>query len=253
LASKLTGSFTVQTIHGIIPEEGILNHFKARKYISVSEEGEKYLLDNKISGRENIFFINQGFELTGPLIKKKGDITQIICASRLVMEKGVDLFIRAAKIVKDNSDTEPSFFIAGTGEYETQLKELNKEINAGVTFLGRTTSMTEVLKDMDIFVMPTRSSSEGFPMTIVEAAFTGNLIIMSEFGNFKNIFKNNEDGYTFKINDHIELADKILLALKHHDRSAELAERFMNKSEILFNLKTVVRKHTEVYKSCLKL
>lgn len=250
-ASKIKGVKTVQTIHGLIPEGGMLKHFRANKYITVNESFEAILHKNKIIKSEDIKFINQGFRYDGE-IKSKPCTADIICASRLIQEKGVDLYIRAAKTVKSRFTGNVNFYIAGTGVYEKELKKLAKDINSDIVFLGEVKNLPEFFSRTNIFVMPTRSGSEGFPMTIAEAALTKNLIITSEFDYFGSLFKNGIDGFTFKVNNYKELAEKIITALHNPDMAAQLTETFYNKSKILFDLNTMAEKHIELYKECLQ-
>ncbi|MEP7146138.1 MAG: glycosyltransferase family 4 protein [bacterium] len=251
-ASRFTGVITVQTNHGIIPQGGFLKHFKAHKYITVSETIEKYLLKYKPETQKNARFINQGFQYAGNIRKSSDGEIRIICASRLIREKGIDVFIRAAKIVTGRYNGKLRFFIAGEGEYEGVLKSLAKSIHVSIVFLGTIKNLPELLSETNIFVMPTRIPSEGFPMTLVEAAMTKNLIISSDFNSLKNFFKNEVDGFTFEIDNHEQLAEKMLKALNNPDQARLMTETFFKKSKILFDPSVMCNKHIEVYKECLK-
>ena len=52
IISRLLRIKTIQTCHGIIPEEGRLSHFSADYIISVNEHIIKYLIENKL-GEQN--------------------------------------------------------------------------------------------------------------------------------------------------------------------------------------------------------
>ncbi|MBK8551318.1 MAG: glycosyltransferase family 4 protein [Ignavibacteria bacterium] len=250
-ASKFRGVKTVQTIHGLIPEGGMLKHFRADKYIAVNKSLETFLQKNKIIKSEDIKFINQGYRYDGVINKKEGT-TDIICASRLIHEKGVDLYIRAAKIVQSRFSGNVKFYIAGTGVYEDELKKLATDINSGVVFLGEVKNLPELFSQTNIFIMPTRSCSEGLPMTIAEAAATKNLIITSEFNFFGNFFKDGADGFIFKVDDYGQLAEKILTALRNPTMTSQMTEAFYNKSKTMFDPDTMAVKHIELYKECLQ-
>nr|MBA3706352.1 glycosyltransferase [Bacteroidota bacterium] len=99
---------------------------------------------------------------------------------------------------------------------------------------------------------PTRIPSEGFPMTLVEAAMTKNLIISSDFNSLKNFFKDEVDGFTFEIDNHEQLAEKLLKALNNPGQAGLMTETFFKKSKILFDPSVMCNKHIEVYKECLK-
>lgn len=242
---------TVQTIHGLIPEGGMLKHFKADKYVAVSEPIVKHLLKNKLSTKENVKLIRHGFPAIPEISKKLSGEIKIICASRLIKEKGIDNFIKAAKIVKDRFHNKVKFLVAGTGEEENELKLLSKKLNVEIIFLGNVKNMTEIFKETDIFVLPTRSQSEGFPMSIVEAAFTKNLIIAPRFDWLESVFVDGTDGLTFTIDNYEELSDRIIFALDNPDLLNQMSEHFRIKATKLFSIKQITDKHLELYKECL--
>ncbi|MEO8209590.1 MAG: glycosyltransferase family 4 protein [bacterium] len=249
--SKLISVRTIQTIHGLIPEAGRLSHFNAGKFISVSEPIVGYILKNKISSKENVKLIRHGVPLIENLKSKDVDCIKILCASRLVYEKGVDIFIRAVKIVANKCKGKAEFMIAGTGIYENELKSLCKDLGVEVTFLGNVKNIIELLMDTHIFVMPSRIKSEGFPMSIVEAGFTKNLIISSRFDSLDYFFKNGTDGLTFEINNYVELASKIIFALENPGEVNQMRENFYNEALKLFNVQNSAGKHLELYRECL--
>jgi glycosyltransferase involved in cell wall biosynthesis len=249
--SRFASLKTVQTIHGLLQDGGRLGHFMAHKYISVSEPVIYYILRNRIAERENVKLIRQGFPVLKNLQLKDTDEVKIICASRLVYEKGVDTFIRASVIVKEKYKGKIKFMIAGTGDEEKKLRELSGEINSEIKFLGNVKDMPGLLLGTNIFVLPSRSMSEGFPMTIVEAAFTKNLIISSRFDWLDYIFESGKDGLTFEINRYKELAAKILYALENPEIVNGMKEEFFNKALKLFDIETMAKKHLELYNECL--
>ncbi len=249
-ASKFLEIQTVQTIHGILPETGRLNHFKADKYVAVSEPVVSYLLSNKIASKKNIRLIRQGVPEFNDVHKDHNGEIKIISASRLVHEKGIDVFIKAARSVSEIYKNGVKFYIAGIGEAERDLKKLCADLNVDITFLGNVKNMTDLFSKSDIFVMPTRSGSEGFPMTIAEAASVKNLIIASKFDWLESIFKEGIDGLMFTIDDSRELSEKIIFALENRESADQMAENFYVKSQKIFSIGTAVKKHLELYNEC---
>ena len=106
----------------------MLKHFKANHYITVNAAGKEYLTEKKIGTDGNVTYIDQGVRNTKNPEMKSQDEIRIICASRLVYEKGVDLFIKAASIVRSKYHGKVKFMIAGCGEYENELKRLGTEL-----------------------------------------------------------------------------------------------------------------------------
>jgi len=251
-ASRLTSAGTVQTNHGLIPDGGFLKHFKAHKIITVSRQIEKYILSNNLASSGNVKYINQGYRFAGTIRKDINKNIKIICASRLIYEKGVDVFIRAAKIVGGGFNDKVQFLVAGDGEYKDELMKLAKKTGVRIEFTGTVKDLPELFSETNIFVMPSRSKSEGFPMTIVEAALTKNLIITSGFNTFEDIFKDGIDGYTFEVDNYEQLAKKLINALTNTEKAEQMTNHFYRKSKIIFDPEVMVDKHAEVYEKCLK-
>ncbi|MBS1516814.1 MAG: glycosyltransferase family 4 protein [Bacteroidetes bacterium] len=248
-----TGISTVQTIHGLIPEGGRLKHFNADRYVSLNGQITEFLISKKNIPENNIIQIRQGIPVE-KLFRKKilSGVPVILFAARLIKEKGGDVFIRAAAEIRKKYGSEMKFIIAGGGIEENELKKLSEELNADIEFTGTLNDIYKLMKSADIFVNSTGIRTEGFPMTIAEAAYSGCLIISTEGKWLNEIFENNTDGFTFRIGGHKELAEKIMNSLENKESSREIAVSFQNRSERLFSLKEMTDKHIELYRECLK-
>lgn len=246
--SKLTGIRTVQTIHGIIPESGRLGHFKAGKFICVSEPGAEYLTRVQKIPENMISIIRQGIKHSG--LQKENRFSRhkvhVVSASRLEYEKGPDVFIRAAALVQAVCDN-VRFSLAGTGTMMNELMKLNGKCGGKVKLVGEVKDIFSFLNDADIFVMSGRTKSEGFPMALAEAGLAGCLIISSRFDALKYIFDETKDGFTFELEDHEELAKQIIKAVNNRSISVSMALEFQKKANELFDVKTFASKHMKVY------
>ncbi|MBK9332821.1 MAG: glycosyltransferase family 4 protein [Ignavibacteria bacterium] len=171
----------------------------------------------------------------------------ILYASRLIKEKGCDVFIKAAAEVRKHTGKELKFLIAGSGEYENELKSLSEKLNAGIEFTGSVKDIFQFMQNADIFVSTTGMSSEGFPMTVAEAAFSGCLVISSRQSWLTEVFDENKDGLCFRAGDHMELAEKILHALRNEKFTQEMSETFQRKAAELFSVRKMIKIHTDLY------
>ncbi len=246
--SKLTGVRTVQTLHGIISETGKLGHFKAHKFICVSEPGVEYLEEVQKIPAAKISLIRQGIEFHNFRDSTKFSKTNIhiVSASRLEYEKGPDVFIRAAGLVNAVCDN-VSFSLAGTGSMLNELIKLNEKCGGKVKLVGEVKNIFSFLNDADIFVMAGRTKNEGFPMSLAEAAMAGCFIISSRFDALKYVFDETTDGNLFEIENHEQLAEQILSAVKERKLSARIARAFQEKAFGLFDVNEFVERHLRVY------
>ena len=92
---------------------------------------------------------------------------KILFASRLVPEKGADIYLDAIALVKDRLKEKVSFFLAGEGECENELKEQISRLKIDVKFLGKVKDTNDYLKDTHIFVFSSRYKAEGFPIALL--------------------------------------------------------------------------------------
>ena len=246
--SKLTGIRTVQTLHGIIPEAGKLGHFKAHKFICVSEPGVEYLVNVQNIPADKISLIRQGIELRNfrNVTRFSKQNVHVVSASRLEHEKGPDVFIRAAGLVNAVCN-DVTFSLAGTGSMMNELIKLNEQCRGNVKLVGEVKDIFSFLNDADIFVMAGRTKDEGFPMSLAEAATAGCLIISSRFDALKNVLDETTDGKVFEIENHEQLAEQILSAVKAKSTSANIACAYQKKAYTLFDANKFAEEHLRVY------
>jgi glycosyltransferase involved in cell wall biosynthesis len=249
-ASKLIKIKTIQTNHGLLQTKGILKHFSAEKYIAVNEHIYNYVLENRITGKNNVRFIRCGIPVPEKYPQKVRKKLKIIAASRFDSEKGLDTYINAVAGVKHILKTKAEFYIAGAGKLEKDLKKMSSQKRTGIHFLGIVKDMYKLLSETHIFVYPSRSNSEGFPAVITEAGATGNLVISSDFKGSEYVIKNNEDGLIFKQNDFAQLKKILTKVMGNYDYYIPISRSFHRKTKKMFDLGTMVKKHIELYKEC---
>jgi len=87
---------------------------------------------------------------------------------RLHPVKGLEVFLRAARVITD-SGRSARFVIAGDGPLREPLQTLARQYGLAheAVFLGHRSDSNNILGLMDLFVMP--SLSEGIPLVLLEA------------------------------------------------------------------------------------
>ena len=112
---------------------------------------------------------------------------------RLSEEKSVNTLIDAMSvIVKKMPDADLT--IVGTGPLENNLKEHCSRlgIDHRVDFAGYRSNSFDALKEMDIFVLPSRT--EGCPIVILEAMAMGLPVVATNVGGNPELVTDNETG-----------------------------------------------------------
>ncbi|MGD8306544.1 MAG: glycosyltransferase family 4 protein [Ignavibacteria bacterium] len=244
-------STTILTNHGILPEIGMLSHFPSDHIIAVNQHVFDHIRNNKKYKSKSTHLIHQGIRNRFTGSKKRNTILRFISASRIVKEKGLDTFIKAISYLSENEKSEAEFLLAGEGKFLDELLDLESRIRSGIKYIGVLDDVQDYLKTTDVFVM-TSTAVEGFPTSLIEAAYAKNLIITSNFSGIENFFEDNKDGLIYEINNANELSEKLRFTIQNFHKLGELVENFYRKSVVLFDLRLNAKKTYDLYKSILR-
>ncbi len=148
--------------------------------------------------------------------------------------KGHRYFIKAAeKVIEKRQDV--CFVLVGDGPLKQGLESYaaEKNITEYFNFAGMRDDVREIMKEFDIFVMP--SLSEGFSNAILEAMAMGVAVIATGIeGNLEIIDK--DCGYFVRPADSEAIAEKILLMLENPD---EIVAKGLNARKRVLNNFTI--------------
>lgn len=242
---------TIQTNHGLLGFKGRLKHFNADKYIAINEHIYDYMIANNITEPSNIYFIRCGIPVPDLMVSDNPLKIKFAAASKLNYGKGLDIFIKAVSLLPSALKEKSEFFIAGEGEYEKKLKQMNRTLNAGITFLGTVEPISNLLADNNVFVFPGRDDTEGFPAAITEAGAYGNMVIVSKFRGVESVIVNKEDGIYFKSENAEDLRDKMADIIHNYSSYKHISANFHNKVKNWYSLDEMSQKHIKLYNECL--
>ncbi len=128
--------------------------------------------------------------------------------ARMAPQKGLKHFVAAIATMGDRLDAH--YLIAGDGplrgELEAQAKDLG--VREKIMFPGFCQNINEVLKVIDIFVVP--SVSEGLSITAIEAMAAGRPVIASRVGGLPEVVADGQTGILVPAGDSDGLADAIM-------------------------------------------
>lgn len=109
-------------------------------------------------------------------------------------EKRINWIPSLCKTIKDMGITHFHWYIIGDGPDLSANIELSKNLNVDefITFTGKSLNPYKILKDADVFVLPTKSESYG--LVITEALFFGVPIISTEYPALCELIQNDVHG-----------------------------------------------------------
>ena len=124
---------------------------------------------------------------------------------RFSKEKGQDLLIRANAFLPADVGARVTFVLCGDGPTLADVKALAESAaTTNVRFVGRTTSVWELLAASDIFVMP--SDYEGMPNAMMEAMAAGLPCVSTTRSGIRDIARDGVEALYFEVGDSSGLA-----------------------------------------------
>jgi glycosyltransferase involved in cell wall biosynthesis len=204
------------------------------RIVAVSDEVRKEMVRYKIP-EQKIRVIDNGialerFETAVETKHVKGQLgldekVKIIgTVGSLIAEKGHIYLLEAARqivdVVKD-----VKFLVVGDGPLRKPLEEKSEElgIKKQVILAGQRKDIPELLKAMDIFVLP--SIKEGLPMALLEAMAAKRPVIATRVGAIPKVIENKDIGVLVEPKDVAGLRDAIMNLLNEPGRMNLLARK----------------------------
>jgi len=167
-----------------------------------------------------------------PAIGPSAGPMRLICVSRLIPRKAIDVLIKSFVAVHARFP-QSELTIVGDGTLDRHLRRLAQDLGLGcaVRFAGYQPheAMAEFYRSADLFVLPSRF--EGMSNALLEAMSSGLPVVVTDTGGVTELVEDN--GIVVQRSDPDELASAILTLLDDDDRrrhagaaSRKIAEEF---------------------------
>jgi glycosyltransferase involved in cell wall biosynthesis len=155
--------------------------------------------------------------------------------SGLSREKGLIYLIEAASLIPHVKDR-VRFDIVGDGNCRMELEELvrKKELEDCIQFLGFRTDIQTLMKNFDLFVLP--SLSEGLSSAIMEAMASSLPVIASNVGGIPELVQNGDNGFLVRPADPESLARAIMQLVEKPETLRQMGIRGRERVEKKFTL-----------------
>ena len=167
--------------------------------------------------------------------------------------KGYEYFIPAARIVA-NSHSNVMFVAVGDDNEQIGpgLHSLvNKlDLQNNFRFLGFRSDIPQILKQLDVFVLS--STSEGFPLVVLEAMAAGKPVVVTRCGGPEEVIEDGHEGFLVLPGDPEALAGKVSDLLKDPQLGATLGANGRSKGAKQFSLQEMVKEHERLYDRVLQ-
>lgn len=180
------------------------------------------------------------------------EIPLVLMPTRLVHEKGVAVFIEAARLLKEKN-IPARFAIAGgitkhnpRAITEAEMKEMTRD--STVEWMGKVADMPDLLAKSTLVVYPSYYG-EGIPKVLLEAASTGRAIITTDHPGCREIVKDGENGLLVPVRDAAATEQAMMILLERPEQRQSMAKKSRTLAENEFSIERVVRETLAVYEA----
>ena len=189
------------------------------------------LKEDLISLGLNNVFVMKNFKIIKSVDKVKPLEQKIkLCFfARVMKEKGIEDAIKCVEELKENV----IFDIYGPIDinYEDRFNALLKTLPENINYRGVIDfeKSTEILKEYDILLFPTKFKTEGIPGTIIDAYASGLAIVASKWDNYSEIMDDGITGIGFEINNYNDFKEKLIDLLNDENKIMLLKNNALKK------------------------
>jgi L-malate glycosyltransferase len=164
--------------------------------------------------------------------------------------KKVDLFIKAAAIVKSRN-TDAAFYIIGDGYLRAGLEKLASDLGLGssVSFLGRQDDVQHYLQNMTVGVIC--SDSEGLSNAIMEYMAACLPVVATDVGGNRELVQHAETGVLVPPNNEEALAFALLDLLSDRDKCKLMGRTGYEYIQSHFSLQKMLMETLSIYETAI--
>ena len=172
--------------------------------------------------------------------------------ARLVPEKGVDVFVRAAAKVAA-AVPQTCFVVVGDGPERRALQHLATDlgIRERIGFVGAREESMSVLQRLDLLCVPSRS--EGTPLVVLEAMAAGTPIVAAAAGGIPEQVRDRREALLVTPDDPDALAAATVRLLEHRLLALALALAARRRVTRTFAHDRMVSSLEDVYRSSMEM
>ncbi|TAL71077.1 MAG: N-acetyl-alpha-D-glucosaminyl L-malate synthase BshA [Bacteroidetes bacterium] len=150
-----------------------------------------------------------------------------------------------------NKQIPSKLLLVGDGPDRIPAENLARElgIQNHIKFLGKQTSLVELLSVSDVFLLP--SQSESFGLSALEAMSCGVPVIGSNIGGIPEVVEHNETGFVAELGDVKRMAKYALELLQNSKKWHIFSSNARKRAVELFDTNLIVPKYETLYNELL--
>jgi len=170
--------------------------------------------------------------------------------ARLWEQKAPQDFIRSIPVVlRELPDAK--FMVIGDGHLRPQLEQLTAQLRIAdnVRFLGWRKDVRDLLKQLDVFVLP--SLWEGLPVSILEAMASGKPVVASDIKGNNELVVHGETGFLVPPGQPDKIGESVLKLLKNRTLAQKMGLKGYRRVKEKFDINDTIGKINREYDTLL--
>ncbi len=171
--------------------------------------------------------------------------TFVLCAARLIADKGILDFVEAARqVCRTRQDA--VFLLAGRGPLLETVRHMvdTAGVGAQVKVLGWRNDMNDLMKAADVFVLPSYYM-EGLPVSILEAMACGKPVVTTRHKGCEDAVVDGETAFLVPVKQPAQLAEKLLTLLSDPGMRERMGLAGRRRAEERFEISDCTREVVE--------
>ncbi|CDF79998.1 glycosyltransferase (GT4) [Formosa agariphila KMM 3901] len=229
---------------------------KNKVIVFQNKDDYQLFLDRKILSKDNKvdFVSGSGVNLNRYEYRVNNNLSDkisFLLVARLIKEKGIELYIEAAKVLKQKYPNAEFHIIGEPDQSPSAIKlenllTLNKE--GIIVYHGKQNNVPDHLYKRDVFVLPTYYR-EGIPRSILEALSVGLPIITTNTPGCKETIKKDFNGVLIKPNNLDELINSMEFFIINPHKVKEMGVNSRTYAEERFDVEIINNDLTSLIKN----
>jgi glycogen synthase len=179
---------------------------------------------------------------------------RLVCAGRLVFDKGFDMALAALASLVERFPT-LQMTIVGDGPARVQLQQQAIELGLGkaVTFVGWVDpgQISSFMKSATIVIMPSRWE-EAFGLVALEAALMARPVVATRVGGLPEVVVDGETGLLVQKDDSGALAGAVAFLLDHPEQAMSMGNAGRLRAKEVFSLTRYVDDYDTLYRRLIQ-
>lgn len=226
-------------------------------FILQNPDDQRYVIEQNYTFPENVHLIKgSGIDLEHFSFQEetKKDKVRVILNARILYDKGVTEFVKAAAKIKNKVVDKAEFLLVGDSDMNNLAGIPEKaivEMTDGdyIRWIGFQKDVFNTVRMADIVVLP--SYREGLPKSLIEACAIGRPVITTDTIGCRECVTDGYNGFLVPVKDIDKLAEKMELLINDKTLRADMGKHSRRLAETNFSIVSVINKHLEIYRTML--